>query len=268
MIQRILDEEGVPQELIHLAQAESGFIPRAVSRAAAGGMWQFLMWRGNEYGLKQTRYTDERMDPGKGHPRRRPPPARPLSTNSATGTWRSRPTTAAPGRSRRPSSAPAMRISGNCASSGVLPAETTNYVPIILAMTIMEKNAAEYGLEGFQLDPPLEYDTVELTAPTSLTLVSDIPDTPLTAACGPQSGRAAEHRAGRLLAACSQRHRQAAGRRPADDPAEHRGAWRMHRVGDRRDAGEHRQALRHARRRVSSPPTVWKRTKRSKAIAC
>ena len=37
MIQRILDEEGVPQELIHLAQAESGFIPRAVSRKAAGG---------------------------------------------------------------------------------------------------------------------------------------------------------------------------------------------------------------------------------------
>ena len=35
MIQRILDEEGVPQELIHLAQAESGFIPRAVS--AHGG---------------------------------------------------------------------------------------------------------------------------------------------------------------------------------------------------------------------------------------
>src|SRR5262249_34070 len=32
MIQRILDEEGVPQELIHLAQAESGFMPRAISR--------------------------------------------------------------------------------------------------------------------------------------------------------------------------------------------------------------------------------------------
>ena len=42
MIQRILDEEGVPQELIHLAQAESGFIPRAVSRARPAGMWQFL----------------------------------------------------------------------------------------------------------------------------------------------------------------------------------------------------------------------------------
>src|SRR5580704_10050658 len=60
---------------------------------------------------------------------------------------------------------------------GVLPAETTNYVPIILAMTIMEKNAADYGLEGLPLDPPLEYDTVETSAPTSLALVSDITDT-------------------------------------------------------------------------------------------
>ena len=65
MIQRILDEEGVPQELIHLAQAESGFIPRAMSRKAAGGMWQFLTWRGQQYGLLQTRYTDDRMDPEK-----------------------------------------------------------------------------------------------------------------------------------------------------------------------------------------------------------
>ena len=62
---------------------------------------------------------------------------------------------------------------------GVLPAETTNYVPIILAMTIMEKNAAEYGLEGVQLDPPLEYDTVEISAKTSMALVSDITETPL-----------------------------------------------------------------------------------------
>ena len=46
MIQRILDEEGIPQELIHLAQAESGFMPRAVSRAAAGGMWQFVKFAG------------------------------------------------------------------------------------------------------------------------------------------------------------------------------------------------------------------------------
>ena len=65
MIRRILDEEGVPQELIHLAQAESGFMPRAMSSARAGGMWQFVVFRGQEYGLMQTPYTDERMDPEK-----------------------------------------------------------------------------------------------------------------------------------------------------------------------------------------------------------
>ena len=43
MIQRVLAEEGVPQDLIYLAVAESGFNPRAVNRRSrAGGMWQFM----------------------------------------------------------------------------------------------------------------------------------------------------------------------------------------------------------------------------------
>jgi len=39
MIQRIFHEEGVPQDLIYLAQAESAFQPVALSRAGARGMW-------------------------------------------------------------------------------------------------------------------------------------------------------------------------------------------------------------------------------------
>ena len=42
MMVRILKEEGVPQDLIYLAQAESGFQPPAVSRAGARGIWQFM----------------------------------------------------------------------------------------------------------------------------------------------------------------------------------------------------------------------------------
>jgi membrane-bound lytic murein transglycosylase D len=61
---------------------------------------------------------------------------------------------------------------------GALPAETTNYVPIILAMTIMEKNAAEYNLDSVALNPPLEYDTFEISAQTSMALISDLTDTP------------------------------------------------------------------------------------------
>ena len=65
LIQRILDEEGVPKELICLAQAESGFLPRAVSYKKATGMWQFMQFRGKEYGLEQTANCDDRLDPEK-----------------------------------------------------------------------------------------------------------------------------------------------------------------------------------------------------------
>ncbi len=64
MIQRVLAEEGVPQDLIYLAVAESGFQPRAIDRRSdAGGMWQFMP-HGN-YGLTRDGYVDERFDPEK-----------------------------------------------------------------------------------------------------------------------------------------------------------------------------------------------------------
>ena len=46
MIAATLKEEGVPQDLIYLAQAESGFHPLAVSRVGARGIWQFMASRG------------------------------------------------------------------------------------------------------------------------------------------------------------------------------------------------------------------------------
>jgi membrane-bound lytic murein transglycosylase D len=179
MIQRIFDEEGVPQELIHLAQAESGFIPRAMSRKAAGGMWQFLTWRGQQYGLTQTRYTDERMDPEKAT---RAAAKHLRDLYSEFGDWylAIAAYNCGPGVVEKAVERTGFADFWELRARGVLPAETTNYVPIILAMTIMEKNATEYGLDSVQFDPPLEYDTIELTAPTSLTLVSDITDTPLS----------------------------------------------------------------------------------------
>ena len=64
MIQRILAEEGVPQDLIYLAVAESGFQPQAVNRrSGAGGMWQFMPH--GVYGLARNGYMDERFDPDK-----------------------------------------------------------------------------------------------------------------------------------------------------------------------------------------------------------
>ncbi len=54
-----------------------------------------------------------------------------------------------------------------------LPKETANYVPIIVAMTIMAKNPADYGLQNVQTAAPVEYDTLHLTAPTNLNLIAD-----------------------------------------------------------------------------------------------
>src|SRR5450631_2738688 len=229
MIQRILDEEGIPQEIIHLAQAESGFIPRAVSRAAAVGMWQFVKFRGNEYGLKQTPLTDDRMDPEKAT-RAAAHHLRDLYHEFgdwylAIAAYNCGPVTVEKAVERT-----GYADFWELRSRGVLPAETTNYVPIILAMTIMEKNAAEYGIDHRQLDPPLEYDTVELSAPTSLTLAADILDLPLAemAALNPAILRGMIPENFPLRVPKGSGHQLVAALQLI--PANHLGAWRMHRV--------------------------------------
>jgi membrane-bound lytic murein transglycosylase D len=179
LIQRVLDEEGLPQELIFLAQAESGFLPRAVSRKRATGMWQFVQFRGREYGLNQSPYSDDRLDPEK-------------ATRAAArhlrdlyqhfGDWY----LAIAGYNCGPVTVDrAIERTGyadfwELKRRNVLPKETSNYVPIILAMTIMVKNAAEYGLENIDPDPALTYDTIEVTAPTNLLLLADLLDCPVS----------------------------------------------------------------------------------------
>ena len=172
MISRILDEEGVPQELIYLAQAESGFLPRAMSNMAAVGMWQFVKFRGNEYGLKQTAYTDERMDPE-------------MATRAAArhlrdlygqfGDWylAIAAYNCGPGTVDRAIVRTGYADIWELRKRGVLPLETSNYVPIILAMTIMAKNPKDYGIEDVEFDPSLEYDTVLADSLTHLPLVAD-----------------------------------------------------------------------------------------------
>ncbi|MBW2610035.1 MAG: LysM peptidoglycan-binding domain-containing protein [Deltaproteobacteria bacterium] len=64
-IVRALKEAGLPEELSWLPLIESGFKVRALSRARALGMWQFIASTGYKYGLKRDRWIDERMDPEK-----------------------------------------------------------------------------------------------------------------------------------------------------------------------------------------------------------
>jgi membrane-bound lytic murein transglycosylase D len=179
MIENILREEGIPQELIFLAQAESGFTPRAMSRARCVGVWQFAAFRGKEYGLNQTPATDDRMDPE-------------LATRAAArhlhdlynhfGDWNLAMAAynCGPGCVDQAIQRTGYADFWQLRRMNVLPRETANYVPAILAMTIIGKNAKDYGLDDLDLERPLEYETIELVSPTHLSLIADAIDRPLT----------------------------------------------------------------------------------------
>ncbi|GIU76478.1 MAG: hypothetical protein KatS3mg004_3565 [Bryobacteraceae bacterium] len=178
MIYRILDEEGVPRELIHLAQAESAFQPRAVSRARASGMWQFVRSRGAEYGLTASRTADERMDPEKAT---RAAARHLRDLYRQMGDWHLAMAAynCGPLCVERAVQRTGYADFWELRARNALPRETMNYVPAILAIAIIAQNPQLYGLPAVDFDDPLEYDTVRLTAETSLSLIADAADVAL-----------------------------------------------------------------------------------------
>jgi membrane-bound lytic murein transglycosylase D len=178
MIQRVLKEEGVPQELIYLAQAESGFHPLAVSRAGARGMWQFMASRATGYGLERNWWVDDRQDPEKAT-RAAARHLRDLYREFndwylAMAAYNSGPLTVQNAVART-----GYADFWELYNRGVLPKETRNYVPIILAVTIMAKNPAQYGLENVALESPLKADTLDIDYPVDLRLVAECTDASL-----------------------------------------------------------------------------------------
>jgi membrane-bound lytic murein transglycosylase D len=179
LIQRILDDEGVPEELIYLAQAESGFLPRARSNKKAVGMWQFVQFRGRQYGLNQTPITDDRMDPE----RATRAAARHLHDLYVTfGDWylAMAAYNCGPGCVDHAVQRTGFADFWELRDRKALPRDTQNYVPLILAITIMAKNPRDYNLEDLDYDPPVEYDTLTVDSATSLSLVADATDRPVT----------------------------------------------------------------------------------------
>jgi len=175
MMLPILKKEGIPQDLIYLAQAESGFHPLAVSRVGARGIWQFMASRARGYGLSHNMWVDDRQDPVK-------------STWAAArhlkdlynqfGDWylAMAAYNSGPGTVQA-----AVRRTGyadfwELYRRNVLPKETRNYVPIILAVTIMAKNPSQYGLDDVNMDDPIAYDTVTVSYPVDLRLVAESVD--------------------------------------------------------------------------------------------
>ena len=175
MIESSLREQGVTQELIYLAQAESGFHPLALSRVGARGMWQFMASRARGYGLQHNLWVDERQDPEK-------------STRAAAhhlkdlynqfGDWylAMAAYNSGPGTVQSAVKRTGYADFWELYRRNVLPKETRNYVPIILAVTIMAKNPSQYGLDDIIPEQPVPYDAVKIDYSVDLRLVAQCID--------------------------------------------------------------------------------------------
>ncbi len=172
MIQRVLKEEGVPQDLLYQAVAESGFRAQAVNpKSGAAGMWQFMPY--GTYGLEKTGWYDERFDPEKATHAY----ARLIKKNyEQLGDWYL--AMAAydwgTGNIQRAVQRTGYVDFWELYRRNNLPQETKNYVPIILAVAIMAKNPKQYGLDKVVPDAALAADTVVTHTSISLPLAADL----------------------------------------------------------------------------------------------
>jgi len=179
MIGAKLEERGMPSELLYLAMMESGFVTDAMSSASAVGMWQFMGPTAKEYGLRVDRWVDERRDPV-------------MATDAALdylqwlydryGSWY---LAAAAYNAGYPRVDRALRSHAEGGREGEealyweiidhLPRETREYVPRILAATMLASYAEAYG---FEVEPrgPYEFDRVWVPGGTSLGKVADVLD--------------------------------------------------------------------------------------------
>src|SRR5713101_4982133 len=174
MISRVLREEGMPQDLIYLAQAESAFQPLALSRAGARGIWQFVAWRGNQYGLRHTWWVDERQDPEKAT---RAAARHLRDLYGIYGDWylAMAAYNCGPGNVQKGIERTGYADFWELYKRKVLPRETKNYVPIIIALTLIAKDAAHYGIQA-EPEAPVATDVVKPGRAIDLRLVAETID--------------------------------------------------------------------------------------------
>ena len=167
MIKEVFQENGLPEDLAYLAMIESGFNNKAYSSAAASGMWQFIKGTGLRYGLVIDGYADERRDPEKAT---RAAAHYLLDLYKQFGSWylAAASYNCGEGRVQRELNQSNHKNFWELSANMCLPTETKNYVPQMIAATIIAKNPEKFGFRNVPYLPPLKYDKVKVTEPTSL----------------------------------------------------------------------------------------------------
>ncbi len=172
MIKKVFKEYGLPEDLAYLPIIESGFKLKAVSRARAKGMWQFMKGTGKKFGLKINFWVDERYDPLK-------------STVAAAkylkflyqkyNDWYLALSAynAGEGKISRAIRKKRTRDYWKLRRTRYLRRETKGYVPAFIAALLIAKDPEDYGFSPI-IEKPVEYKIVEIPSPVDLRVVSRI----------------------------------------------------------------------------------------------
>ncbi len=161
VLSKILDDHGLPQDLIFLAMAESGFQSKAKSWAKAVGPWQFMPYTGKRFGLKIDWYIDERRDPIK---------ATVAASKYLTKlyndfeSWELAAAAYNAGEGKMSRAIRRYRTESfwKIRKGRYLKNETKNYVPKIMALAIIGKNLKSFGFEDIEYHEPLDFQEVSV----------------------------------------------------------------------------------------------------------
>ena len=176
LVETIFAEFDLPSDLVNLSLVESGFNPYAYSRAKATGPWQFMKGTGQLYGLRIDQYVDERRDPIK-------------STVAAArylrdlydlfGAWplAMAAYNAGEGKVLRALQKTQAESFSEISKTKLIRLETKQYIPRIMAATIIAKNLDQYG---FNQDPaPLhQFEEVVVTRPLHFRAIANVTGIP------------------------------------------------------------------------------------------
>jgi membrane-bound lytic murein transglycosylase D len=174
MARQIFKEEGVPIDITWLGQVESAWKPRAMSWAAASGLWQFIPGTGRQFGLRQTAWIDERNS----FEQATRASAKYLKSLAAryNGNWELAMAAYNTGAGNIDRGIARAGTANFWAIYPYIAQETRNYVPNILATILIAKNPEKYGFKGIRPDAPMAYDVVQVSNSTSLQLVAESTD--------------------------------------------------------------------------------------------
>lgn len=162
-MQKTLEQNGLPSDLVYLSMIESGYSMKALSNVGAVGPWQFMPATAREYGLKINDWLDERRDVVK-------------STFAASrylndlytqfGSWH---LAAAGYNAGAGSVSKTLRNYGETSSFFELTSkkrinsQTANYVPKILAAMIVAKNPSLFGFDSAENSSVNQVKTIPIT---------------------------------------------------------------------------------------------------------